>query len=283
MYVGRKPEKKFVDPLRILNKEQQEKLAKVKKEVESWDEYKKHENIQKYCTDLVYYRFLKGFLWNVDNALGQIRKTVDWRIKLRPEEFCKKHLQFLKDAETPIMFPYGYDKTGHPILYLNFEAILQIEKAFVKIHGEDLMGFLVLITYMYEYCYNHDVFPEHLHHFHLIIDVKNIGLTWIGSIKEYGSVFKAFSDHYSESLYQAHLVNAGWTIRTVFAVVKMFMEEKTQQKYNVCGSFEDLKEAIDEDQIIPKYGGKASYTFTHQKFLSTGDEPLTEEPPQENN
>lgn len=272
MDLGEKPTEKYESPLSSLDEEKRGKLEEAKKKLHELEVYKNSEALQEWLDDLIIYRFMTGFDWKMDKVLEQITKTLEWRNKMKPESISVKDLAFLDGVEKPMFFPHGYDKEGHPVIYIVFEAIQQLINTYVDRNGEKVHAFLIYVTYVFEYCYKNKVFPEGLHRCSFVIDANGIGLTWTNTIRKFGKIFKEFSDNYSESLFKAHVINAGWTLRTLYSLAKSFMDANTKEKYSVSGSSYDLTQFIDEKYLLKDYGGKSEFIFSHKKLLESKEE-----------
>jgi len=85
-------------------------------------------------------------------------------------------------------------------------------------------------------------------------------------ISIFRSCMKIDQNFYPERLGVCFIINAPWLFTGVWAMVRHFLDPKTQRKFRIIGtSYQDeLKKVIDADNILECYGGnlKAPGTFT---------------------
>jgi len=85
-------------------------------------------------------------------------------------------------------------------------------------------------------------------------------------ISIFRSCMKIDQNFYPERLGVCFIINAPWLFTGVWAMVRHFLDPKTQQKFRIIGSGykDELSKAIDADNILECYGGtlKAPGKFT---------------------
>jgi hypothetical protein len=97
----------------------------------------------------------------------------------------------------------------------------------------------------------------HVENYIQIIDLDGMGVTsFSGNLKlAIKNSIKLCGEHYPETMGGTFVVNAPWYFRTVWAVVKSFMEPETAKKVRVCGTTSELVKYISEDMLPIEYGG----------------------------
>ena len=93
-----------------------------------------------------------------------------------------------------------------------------------------------------------------------ILDVKKVGITRMmqSDMRSFLKMATSVSqDNYPESMGQLFIVNAGWSFTGLWAIVKKFLDEKTNKKIKVLGDkFEkDLHKVVDPNQLPEFLGG----------------------------
>ena len=81
----------------------------------------------------------------------------------------------------------------------------------------------------------------------------------------------ATANNYPESLGIFLILNAPWYFRTVWGVIKTFVDPRTIKKFKILGSdFQQvLHQYVDMDNLPIEYGGTGKYTFKSIEELRT--------------
>ena len=96
----------------------------------------------------------------------------------------------------------------------------------------------------------------------LIYDCSGAGVTTID--RTLIAMYHSFGDiclaMYPETLVKIACVNVPWALRWVITMTKSFVDEKTRDKYIVCGEDyqEQLREHIEDDQLPDFLGGSCT-------------------------
>ena len=61
-------------------------------------------------------RYLKASKWDLNDAIARLRKTIAWRHEFKPLQITAEHVY--EEAETGKSVLSGFDKLGHPVMYL---------------------------------------------------------------------------------------------------------------------------------------------------------------------
>lgn len=69
----------------------------------------------------VLFRFLRAREWNVAKSFALLIETIKFRRESKPERLKPKEVS--KANETGIMYRRGFDKFGHPILYVRYPPL----------------------------------------------------------------------------------------------------------------------------------------------------------------
>ncbi|KAI9202242.1 CRAL-TRIO domain-containing protein [Polychytrium aggregatum] len=91
-----------------------------------------------------------------------------------------------------------------------------------------------------------------------ILDLKGVPLTQFGAVKKLVSqVSEIAQNYYPETLGKMFIINAPTLFTTVWAVVKLMLDENTVNKISILGSSyqKQLLECIDADCLPASYGG----------------------------
>jgi len=113
----------------------------------------------------------------------------------------------------------------------------------------------------------------HIENYVQIVDLNGMGITSFGGNMKTAlkDSIRLCGDHFPETMGCTYIINAPWYFRTVWAVVRTFMEPQTARKVNVCGDVSELHTAIDMDMLPIEYGGSGKLGLHSIKDLYTPD------------
>jgi len=246
-------------PLETLTDQQKDRMKQLREIVSKWE---LAEPERKFCDEMRLFRYLKGLNWDVDVSQQQLKETVEWRAKFKPQEITLESIDAV--AKLGYFYTAGHDKDGRPIMYM------QMGKDTMENTPENTLLKFKHIVYMMERAIER--MPEGVYSLTWIIDMKNSSLS-LGTVKATKDMFSELGNFYTERLCRTLVVNAPWTINALWTVVAAFLAKETREKYIfVKGKPEELKRTylqyIDEDQLIQEYYGTNTYTYNHEAELA---------------
>ena len=217
-----------------------------------------------------------------DACLLRVLRADDFQVSVCKEAWDKsmkwrrKHRLWdrLNDSATDIIFngkislddivrkyPFGVkgrDKKGRPISYKL--AGKTDQSIFDEVGVENLIQWEAVVAsktvhYLLPKCAVESGY--HVENYAQIVDLDGISVTSFGSnmktaIK--GSI-KLCGDNFPETMGATYIINAPWYFRTIWAVVRTFIEPETVKKVHVFSSPDELKSVIDLDMLPVEYGG----------------------------
>eukprot|EP00826_Nyctotherus_ovalis_P012726 TRINITY_DN1338_c0_g2_i1.p2 TRINITY_DN1338_c0_g2~~TRINITY_DN1338_c0_g2_i1.p2 ORF type:complete len:135 (+),score=22.23 TRINITY_DN1338_c0_g2_i1:1378-1782(+) len=97
----------------------------------------------------------------------------------------------------------------------------------------------------------------------ILTDFKGSGLSNI-NLSQMKDMAPIIQDCYTERMYMMISINVNFLLRTVWTLLKPFLDEITIRKYTFISKnvTEELLKYIDEDTLPQEYGGRSSFKFT---------------------
>lgn len=146
------------------------------------------------------------------------------------------------------MYVYKRDRSFRPIFVLNVAKLKQC-----KLPHETV---LQMSTYFVQYLITRALVPGRVENWISIVDMKGVGITEVPKnlIK---AITKPLQQYFKGRLYRLHVVNAQWTIKIVWKVVKKVVDPLTVLKFVVCGDDfpRDLAKLVDPENLEKRFGG----------------------------
>ncbi|KAL9642211.1 hypothetical protein ABK040_007212 [Willaertia magna] len=223
---------------------------------------------------LFYIRWIRATSGNVNKAFDMVVEYFKWRQRINIDNLKPGNFDDLFSKIEFIEF-LGFDKDGCPGVILNVGKFVPGSlQPYEKV--EELVALAIeLIT--------HDLRIASkgvLERFVIVVDYDGWGLSCIDT-KLDRVILGTCQAYYPERLKEALLLRAPWIFSTAWAVVKVFLDEKTKQKISFISEGDintELKKRFNDDQILERYGGtfkgKSVKNFILEKLGS--DEPLSE-------
>lgn len=211
--------------------------------------------------DQYFLRFCRARNFDFDKVRIMFEECLKWRKEQDVDNVCS--LEFPKIKEVFPYYPHGYfgtDKKGRPVYFEKYSN-LNLKKMFALMNKEEFMKYYIQ---SYERVV-HVIFKEAsrargklVERTVTILDVKGLGLMDVSSNKEFLKLAtKIAQDYYPEMMAKMFIINAGFSFKAIWSIVKVFLDKKTTDKVSLLGS--DYKKAllewIDEDQLPVAYGG----------------------------
>eukprot|EP00775_Hariotina_reticulata_P009392 gene9392-9555_t len=178
----------------------------------------KHPDLQLFCNDWTYVRYLRARSWDISKAHKMLLATLHWRLETRPQEIMWHQVE--KEAETGKTFvsPYS-DKEGRPVVIMRPRAQNTRDEV-------SQVQFLI-------YC---------LEHASRLADEQRVGkMTWLIDFEGYSmrnapairtsvNVLHMLQNHYPERLGMAVCYHAPGLFSMTWRAVSPFIDPVTKKK-----------------------------------------------------
>ena len=146
------------------------------------------------------------------------------------------------------VYVYKRDRSFRPIFVLNV-ARLKSSKVSKEVA-------LNLSTYFVQFLTTRVLIPGKIENWITIVDMKGVGITDMPKdlIK---AITAPLQTLFKARLYRLHVLNAQWTIKFVWKIVKKVVDPLTVKKFVVCGDdpTKELFKLIDPDCLEKRFGG----------------------------
>jgi len=251
-----------------LNQTQYDALQKLKEELVTQNVLP---NLNDY-DDLFLLRFLRARKFDLEKTMIMFKNFLKWRIDMNVDELLRSYeLEHL--IEIKKLYPHGYhrtDKIGRPV-YIELYDKTDVKGLFKITTEEKMVKYYIKqyerqIKYIFPAC--SAVVKKPVEQSCTILDANGIGITSIfGPIKGFVKLASDIGqDYYPEMLGKMTILNVGFLFRAVWAMVKSFIDPKTQAKISLLKKpfLDDLLALIDEDKLPSIFGGKCTCSgFLH--------------------
>eukprot|EP00055_Hartaetosiga_balthica_P007473 m.25691 g.25691 ORF g.25691 m.25691 type:complete len:326 (+) comp5790_c0_seq1:321-1298(+) len=216
-------------------------------------------------TPLDYLTVIRGYHTyepRMEETIKAAHKIADWREHVDYYNFLKKRLD--QDEEFHNYWKediYGEDAFGHPIIAMHVNDVdtdslhKMDDDHMLKLQGQKQTLYLKL---------KEDISTrrsEQRYKYILIVDLKGTGMGILGGKKRgmLQKIFNVGADNFPESIWKIFVVNTPFIFRTVWSVVKPWIDPITQAKINLHGNVKDcvkkMHEAGISDDNIPEFMG----------------------------
>ncbi|KFG53912.1 CRAL/TRIO domain-containing protein [Toxoplasma gondii RUB] len=206
-------------------------------------------------------RFLRAREWNVPKAFALLMETVKFRREAKPERVKPKEV--MQANQEGIMYRRGYDKSGHPILYM---------RPGKNQPNADADSSIKLLVYMLERAVQSMKRQEGVSGITFIVDYNgytNANQPPLAVALRFVDIFQNF---YPERLAAAFVIDTPWYFSTFWNCLQPFLPNRTTSKIHYCStsdpkSLEPLFDQVPADCIeswIP--GGQATGVYDHSAY-----------------
>jgi len=207
---------------------------------------------------------IKAFIlgWKAEGEeklIEALDKSIEWRKQMNFPEVMEKPIndeQFY--AKIPLcVFQLG--RCGNPVYYIDI-AKLDVDNDDTDLRARDLtdrvnLHLREIQRRVAEYKGN----PESMWRSIVVLNMDGIGV-WqaksrMGLVQH---VIQTGNDMFGTNLEKCYLINCGWSIRMILALVMTFVHEETKQKIVRCGTdfLTELQKSVPLAQIPKRFGGK---------------------------
>ncbi|KAF5839566.1 CRAL-TRIO domain-containing protein [Dunaliella salina] len=214
-------------------------------------------------------RFLRARSYDLEKATAMWMNNVAFKKEFNVDTILE---DFVFEEREPFLeaYPQGYhkcDKLGRPVYIqllgkVNVEAMKKVtnEQRMIKFHIQE-----------YERC-GRVILPvcsrlagRNIDQTFGIMDVKGVGLShFTGEVKRLlGLITKYDQDNYPEMLGHICVINAPWVFRTIWAVVKGYLDPRTQSKIEILDSnyLPAVLKWVDKESLPDWLGGSSHGTL----------------------
>eukprot|EP00761_Pharyngomonas_kirbyi_P014769 gb/GECH01014799.1/.p1 GENE.gb/GECH01014799.1/~~gb/GECH01014799.1/.p1 ORF type:complete len:278 (+),score=65.46 gb/GECH01014799.1/:1-834(+) len=249
-------DKVIPNPMDALTQDQEQCYHRLRATIEKMN---LTEEDKEFCSPLCYYRFLKGYQWNIAKAEEKLKSTIEWRRSYQPKNIKYEEIEDI--AKAKLGYVHGLDKEGRPVLYFNFgnDPLSNTR--------ENVAHKMRFMVYMLELATSR--MPPNVYNTTWVVDMDHSNVSF-STFKAFKDLIIELSEYYSEILGAAIVIHCGRTIQMTWNCIKPFLADTTVRKYSICRKkktvAEKLRIHIDEGQLSSLVGGSAEFNF--DAFLS---------------
>jgi hypothetical protein len=249
----------FLEPIKEIDEKHKESYAEIRKGL---DEGLKEDD------DIILYRFLRGYQFDVPAATAALNKTLRWRkenkideikekaVKLEPHQF--PHYEKMMRVN-PQNLHHGEDKQGQPF------AMAHLGHSDPGLLAQTISEAALKEFMIYQLEYQRARIQKLSHEQGLVIrTVRLVDLSGLGSkhlnprgLRVLRSVLSLVQDNYPEMISNVYYVNAPWIFSTLWAMVKPWINAATLEKIRILSGDpkEELLKKFDSKYLPKAFGG----------------------------
>ncbi len=234
--------------------------------LEKWKEQLKKENLvtdfEKYH-DLFLLRYLRARKFDLQKTHDMFVNYLKWYKDEKVDEI--EQWEFTEQMKVKEVYPHGYhkiDNFGRPI-YIEIISKCNIDEVLVRSSEERMMKHYVkeyerVLKYRFDCCSIKS--GKIIEQSCTIICVDGLGISAMtGKVKRFmGLASNIGQNYYPEMLGTMFIINAGFFFSAIWAVAKMFIDEKTVNKIKILKSdyMKELEKVVDINNLPTVIGGK---------------------------
>jgi hypothetical protein len=145
-------------------------------------------------------------------------------------------------------YVYKRDRSFRPIFVLE---VGRLKKS--KVTPEQA---LQISTYFTQFLISRTCVPGKVENWIAIVNMKDVGITEVPK-KLMKAITEPLQVLFKARLYKLHVLNAQWTIKIVWKIVKKLVDPLTQKKFVVCDDNyqKELSKLIDPNNLEKRFGG----------------------------
>lgn len=242
-----------------ISNEQYNKLASLKAMcLEESDTYFKsdHTLIPKYTDDDHLIRLLIARKWVVKKSFEMWKKWVEWRMAYNADNIREEEIA--SELSKGKAYYQGYDKKGHPLL------VVHTRRHFPKESNEE-----TLVRYgIYLLEKGIQLAQNSAPDGKITVVWDRNGFTKKNYDKKVLSLFKKLvtliQDNYAERLYKLIILYPNLLFRTLFAVIKPFLNARTKSKILVVTKLDQLQQEISPENLLIEHGGECKFVYSYK-------------------
>jgi len=203
--------------------------------------------------DSVALRFLRARKWNVSRAVKMTTACLQWRIEWNVRALLEYGEQGIDEEvfKSGKAFIFGKDKENRP---LSFVRVRNHNKNTVPLFESEKFTMFLLETGRLS------IKPP-VEMCSIVFDMTDFSMNNM-DYPYVKFVLHALQNYYPECLGVCLIVNAPWIFNGCWKVIKPLLDPVVSSKVHFIKT-EELKDYIDEDQLMKCYGGKNPYEYEY--------------------
>ena len=213
--------------------------------------------------DLYLLRFLRARKFDLVKTMLMFKNFLKWREDKHVDDI-REHFDFSEMLLVKGQYPHSYHKTdkfGRPI-YIELISKVNLDKLFQVTTEERMISYYIreyerLMKWRFPAC--SAVLKKPIEQSLTILDLENIGISnLVGKTKAIMQLATNIGqDYYPEMLGTIMLLNTSFFFNAVWAIIKVFIDEKTRKKINFLGYKYQAKllEYVDAENLPSTLGG----------------------------
>jgi len=237
-----------------LSTTQQEALKELHSKLETLTQEQKTEFdiafAKKFTEEATLLRFLRARDFHVDGAFKMLSDCLEWRTTFQGTGVRNIDTESIKkEIDSGKVFYHGKDKMGRPLCYIT----VRLHDS----HESDIEKVQRFLVYMMEK--GSDLLVPPMETCTALFDLSDLHTKNL-DLKATKFFAETLEKHYPESLGWALIVKSPLIFTGFWKIVHPLLPAETAKKVKFVKE-EELKDYIDESELLTHYGGKDTYEF----------------------
>jgi hypothetical protein len=221
--------------------------------------------------DVVIYRYLRGFNFNLEQASAALAKMYKWRKDNKLDEI-RPRIRDLKQAEYPNYAKAnkayahnvhsGYDKKGQPVGWFKL-GLVDPATMMASLTVDELVEYhLYVMEYRAELLARLTKETGKVTRVCNVVDLTGLSLRHLNRayLKYFRATGDVSQDYYAETVGNIYIINPPWAFQMLWRIIKPMLRDYTLAKLAVLDGPEwqkELQKKIDAKYIPKEWGGAA--------------------------
>ncbi|EAR84495.1 divergent CRAL/TRIO domain protein (macronuclear) [Tetrahymena thermophila SB210] len=209
---------------------------------------------ERYTEDNQAVRLLWAQDFHVEKAFAMWQKWISWRLKIGADDI--KEEDIAQEYQRGRAFWHGKDKQNNPCL------VVKVKNHIPGVSSDIMVKYVLFLieeaiqkseeagTGMISIIWDREGFS-----------IKNVDYKLFETFKSLNQIIQ---DNYAERIQKVYILYPNWFFKTIYALVKPFLTERTKQKVLFVDQIEDMTTYFEPSELLIEHGGTSPYKFNYQ-------------------
>ncbi|KAL4435081.1 hypothetical protein ABPG74_003574 [Tetrahymena malaccensis] len=214
---------------------------------------------ERYTEDNQAVRLLWAQDFHVEKAFTMWQKWISWRLKIHADDIREEDIAC--EYQSGKAFWHGKDKLNNPCL------VVKVKNHIPGVSSDIMVKYVLFLieqgiqkseeagTGMISIIWDREGF-----------NIKNVDYKLFETFKQLNQVIQ---DNYAERIYKVYILYPNWFFKTIYALVKPFLTERTKQKVIFVDQIEDMTTYFEPNELLIEHGGTSPYKFSYKLEKNT--------------
>ncbi|KAL4479583.1 hypothetical protein ABPG72_004179 [Tetrahymena utriculariae] len=209
---------------------------------------------ERYTEDNQAVRLLWAQDFNVEKAFTMWQKWITWRLKINADDIKEEDIAC--EYQSGKAFWHGKDKLNNPCI------VVKVKNHIPGASSDTMVKYVLFLieqgiqkseeagTGMISIIWDREGF-----------NIKNVDYKLFETFKQLNQVIQ---DNYAERIQKVYILYPNWFFKTIYALVKPFLTERTKKKVIFVDQIEDMTTYFEPSELLIEHGGTSAYKFSYK-------------------